>query len=60
MKLKDGQQVCHSQYGWGTVLECDRHQTMVCFRTVGVKRLVTSPKTFKVVGIEARKKEPVV
>jgi hypothetical protein len=32
---------------------------MVCFQTVGVKKLVTSPKAFKVIGSEARKKEPV-
>jgi len=60
MKLKDGQYVRHSRYGWGTILESDRHQTMVCFQTVGVKKLVTSPKTFEVVGSEAHKKEPVV
>jgi len=59
MKLRDGQHVRHSRYGWGTILECDRQHTMVCFQTVGVKKLVTSPKAFKVIGSEARKKEPV-
>lgn len=59
MKLKQGQYVCHSKYGWGTILECDRIRTMAYFHTVGVKKFVTSTTTFKVVEDEAPRKKPV-
>jgi hypothetical protein len=49
MKLKPGQYVRHSQYGWGTILERDGGQTMVYFLTVGVKKFATSLTTFAVV-----------
>jgi hypothetical protein len=49
MKLKDGQYVRHSKYGWGTILECDRHHTMVCFYRVGVRKLTVSEAVFQVV-----------
>jgi hypothetical protein len=49
MKLKDGQYVRHSKYGWGTILECDRHHTMVYFYRVGVRKLAASEAVFQVV-----------
>jgi hypothetical protein len=49
MKLKDGQYVRHSKFGWGTILECDRHHTMVYFRRVGVRKLTASEAVFQVV-----------
>jgi len=59
VKLKEGQYVRHSKYGWGTILERDGSQTMVYFQTVGVKRFVTSLTAFAVVEHEAPKKKPV-
>ena len=59
MKVKEGQYVRHSRYGWGTILECDRHHTTVIFRSVGVKKLVTSSANFALVGGQARKKKAV-
>ncbi len=59
MKLKPGQYVRHSKYGWGSILECNRDQTMVYFRTVGVRKFTTSLATFAVVQGEASKKKPV-
>jgi len=59
MKLKEGQYVCHSKYGWGTILDCDSRQTTVVFRSVGVKRLATSSANFAIVGGETPKKKPV-
>ncbi len=58
IKVKEGQYVRHVQYGWGTVLECDDHQTTVIFRSVGVKRLAASSATFANVGGEASRKKP--
>ncbi|HUK89368.1 MAG TPA: hypothetical protein VLZ81_03135 [Blastocatellia bacterium] len=58
MKLKEGQYVRHSQYGWGTVLDCDNHSTTVIFRSVGVKRLAASCANFINVGGEASRKKP--
>ena len=52
MKLKEGQYVRHSKYGWGTILEHDGSQTMVYFLTVGVKKFVTSLTTFAVIARE--------
>jgi len=59
MKLKEGQYVRHSEYGWGTVLECDSDHTTVIFRSVGVKRLPASSAIFAMVGVEAPKKKTV-
>jgi hypothetical protein len=53
MKLKHGQYVRHSRYGWGTILEHDGTQTMVYFHSVGVKKFVSSRNAFSVVGREA-------
>ena len=53
MKLKAGQSVRHSRYGWGAVLECDRDQTTVYFHSVGIKKFVTSVATFAVVQDQA-------
>ncbi len=52
MKLKDGQYVRHSKYGWGTILECDRHYTTVYFYRVGVRKLTVSEAVFQVVEDE--------
>jgi hypothetical protein len=49
MKLLRGQYVRHSKYGWGTILECDRHHTIVFFYRVGVRKLTVSEAVFKVV-----------
>lgn len=59
MRLKAGQYVRHSKYGWGTVMEHNRDQTMVYFRTVGVIKLATSSANFAMVGGEALKKKAV-
>jgi hypothetical protein len=59
MKLKRGQYVRHSKYGWGSILECNRDQTMVYFRTVGVRKFVTSGVIFALVPGEASKKKAV-
>jgi len=49
MKLTRGQYVRHSKYGWGTILECQRHYTMVYFQSVGVRRLTGSEVVFRVI-----------
>ncbi len=49
MRLKSGQYVRHSKYGWGTILEGDGRQTMVYFNSVGVKKFATSLAVFQVV-----------
>ena len=49
MKLKDGQYVRHSKFGWGTILERDCHHTMVYFRRVGIRKLTASEAVFQVV-----------
>ncbi len=49
MKLKHGQYVRHSKYGWGTILECDGQHTMVYFYRVGVRKLAESEAVFQVV-----------
>ncbi len=57
MTLKIGQYVRHSKYGWGTVMEWDRSQTLVYFRSIGVKKLATASANFAMVGGEAAKKK---
>jgi hypothetical protein len=57
VELKTGQYVRHSKYGWGTIMDCDRHQTLVLFRNIGFKRLETEPGNFVMVGGEAPKKK---
>jgi hypothetical protein len=57
MKLKTGQYVRHSRFGWGAVLERDPDQTMVYFQTVGIKKFPTSLVTFDVVEDQASKKK---
>lgn len=49
MKLKDGQYVRHSKYGWGTILESNRDHTMVYFYRVGVMKLTPSEAVFRAV-----------
>lgn len=49
MKLKDGQYVRHAKFGWGTILECDPHHTIVYFYRVGVRKLTVSEAVFRVV-----------
>ncbi|HEX5483037.1 MAG TPA: hypothetical protein VFZ08_10480 [Terriglobia bacterium] len=58
MKLKNGQYVRHSRFGWGAVVECDSDQTMVFFRSVGVKKFETSAKNFAVVQDNTLEKKP--
>jgi hypothetical protein len=58
MKLKPGQYVRHSQYGWGTIMDHDREQTLVFFRRIGIKRLQADSTTFVAVGGEMPKKKP--
>ena len=57
MELKNGQYVRHTKYGWGTILAYDRDQTVVIFRSIGVKRLQTHPANFASVGGESPKKK---
>jgi hypothetical protein len=52
MKLKDGQYVRHSRFGWGTILQCDRRHTIVYFHRVGVRKLTVSEAVFQVVEDE--------
>ena len=58
MKLKPGQYVRHPQYGWGTIIDHDREQTLVFFRRIGIKRLQADSATFVAVGGEMPKKKP--
>ena len=58
MELKTGQYVRHSKYGWGTVLDYDRYQTVVIFRGIGIKRLQTDSANFAIVADELPKKKP--
>ena len=58
MKLRQGQYVRHSKYGWGTVLERAGNQTLVFFNTVGVRKLGVSESVFEVVESKAAKKKP--
>jgi hypothetical protein len=59
MKLKPGQYVRHSTYGWGTILDGDRKSTTVYFRNIGIKKLITSRDMFALIGGEAYKKPAV-
>ena len=49
MKLTVGQYVRHTKHGWGTILECDREQTVVYFQRVGVRKLDASDAVFRVI-----------
>jgi phosphosulfolactate synthase (CoM biosynthesis protein A) len=57
MTVKAGQYVRHSKYGWGTIVDHDRDQTLVSFRRIGIKKLQTDSTTFVAVGGEAPKKK---
>jgi len=57
MELKAGQYVRHPKYGWGTIVDCDRHQTLVMFRSIGIKRLQTDAANFVAVTGETPKKK---
>lgn len=59
MELKAGQYVRHAKYGWGTIMDHDREQTLVSFRRIGVKRLEADSATFVAVGGETPKKKRV-
>ncbi len=52
MKLKIGQYVRHSRYGWGTILEDDAKRTIVYFRNIGIKKFATSQGTFVLIAGE--------
>ena len=56
MKLQFGQYVHHGKYGWGTIVELDSKRTMVYFRDVGIRKLVTSGTTFDLIGGETHRK----
>ena len=56
MKLKAGQYVRHSKYGWGTIVEDDAKRTMVYFRDVGIKKSATCRAAFALIGGQAHKK----
>jgi hypothetical protein len=56
MKLKFGQYVRHSKYGWGTIVELGGKRTMVYFRDVGIKKFPTSRTAFALIGGQAHKK----
>lgn len=58
MKLKPGQYVRHSKYGWGTIMDYNAEQTLVCFRRIGIKRLQADSATFVGVGGQVPKKKP--
>lgn len=58
MELKTGQYVRHAKYGWGTILDYDPQQTLVMFRSIGIKKLQTDPRNFALVPDEAPKKKP--
>jgi len=58
MKLKPGQYVRHSKYGWGTIMDHDREQTLVFFRRIGIKRLQADSATLVAVGGEMPRKKP--
>lgn len=57
MVFKKGQYVRHSKYGWGTIMDHDREQTLVCFRRIGIKRLKADAAIFVAIGGEAPKKK---
>ena len=48
-KLKYGQYVRHSKYGWGMILEFKRDHTMVYFYSIGVKKLTVAEAVFRAV-----------
>ncbi len=56
MKLRAGQYVRHSKFGWGTILEDDGKRTMVYFRNVGIKKFPASRDTFALIAGQADKK----
>ena len=56
MKLRSGQYVRHSKYGWGTIVELDGKRKMVYFRDVGIKKFATSRTAFTIIGGQAHKK----
>lgn len=58
MRLKPGQSVRHSKYGWGTILEQDDNHTTVYFHTVGVRKLTVSQAVFEVIEHQGAKKKP--
>ena len=53
MKLKTGQYVRHSKFGWGTILERDPRFTTVYFTRIGVTKRIEAPAVFQVVEDEA-------
>ena len=57
MKLKTGQYVRHSRYGWGTILDGDGKRTMVHFRNVGIKKFPTCRAAFALIGGQAHRKK---
>jgi len=60
MKLRTRQSVRHSRYGWGSILERHRDQTMVYFHTVGAKRAFHFSDGSAIVEHEVPEKKPVI
>ena len=58
LDLRAGQYVRHAKYGWGTIVDYDRHHTLVIFRKIGLKKLQTDPRNFALVPDELPKKKP--
>lgn len=56
MRLKIGQYVRHSKYGWGTILEDDGKRTLVYFRNFGIKKIAASRAAFDLIGGQVQKK----
>jgi phosphosulfolactate synthase (CoM biosynthesis protein A) len=57
MTLKKGQYVRHAKYGWGTIVEHDDRETMVYFRTIGLKKLPAALALFANVEGTSRPKK---
>lgn len=57
MELKTGEYVRHAKYGWGTIVDYNLEQTVVIFRSVGIKKFRTDPRNFALVGGEAPNKK---
>jgi len=60
MTLKKGQYVRHAKYGWGTIVEHDSRETLVYFRTIGLKKLPAALALFSNVEGAPHPKKPSV
>jgi len=60
LTLKKGQYVRHTKYGWGTIVEHDSRETLVYFRTIGLKKLPAALALFANVEGAPHPKKPSV